>query len=78
MDGEHVNGDDLEHACAAERGGAMLEEGPKLLQHSTGYSRKTLHPEDHNTFQKPEGGFKLNNLRKFLRINTKTITITAP
>lgn len=48
MDGEHVDGDDLQHTCAAERGGAMLEKGPKLLQHSTGYSRKTLHPEDPN------------------------------
>lgn len=46
MDGEHVNCDDLQHACAAEGGGAVLEERPELLQHSTGYSRKTLHPED--------------------------------
>ncbi len=45
MDGEHVNSDDLQHACAAEGGGAVLEEGPELLQHSTGYSRETLHPE---------------------------------
>lgn len=49
MDGEHVNRDDLQHACAAEGGGAVLEESPKLLQHSTGYSRKTLHPEDQTT-----------------------------
>lgn len=43
VNGEHIDGDDLQHVCAAQQGRAMLQQRPELLQDMTGHSREGLH-----------------------------------
>lgn len=43
VNGEHVDGDDLQHVCAAQQGWAMLQQRPELLQDTACYSREGLH-----------------------------------
>lgn len=43
VDGEHVDGDDLQHVRAAQQGRAMLQQSPELLQDTAGHSGEGLH-----------------------------------
>jgi len=47
VDGEHVDGDDLQHARAAQRRGAVLQQRPELLQDAGRHRREGLHAEVH-------------------------------
>ena len=43
VNGEHVDGDDLQHVCAAQQGRAMLQQRPELLQDAAGHRGEGLH-----------------------------------
>lgn len=43
VDGEHVDGDDLQHVRAAQQGRAVLQQRPELLQDTAGHSGEGLH-----------------------------------
>lgn len=43
VDGEHVDGDDLQHVRAAQQGRAVLQQRPELLQDAAGHSGEGLH-----------------------------------
>lgn len=51
VDGEHVDGDDLQHVRAAQQGRAMLQQRPELLQDAACHSWEGLHAVEfpHNT-----------------------------
>lgn len=47
VDGEHVDGDDLQHARAAQWRGAVLQQRTELLQDTGCHRREGLHAERH-------------------------------
>lgn len=43
VNGEHVDGDDLQHVRAAQQGRAVLQQRPELLQDAACHSWEGLH-----------------------------------
>lgn len=41
--GKHVDGDDLQHVCAAQKRSAVLEQRSELLQNTACHSRERFH-----------------------------------